>query len=261
MLRWILNYKFIRRKIIFHLKNYFFHEFHHSIPLGNNYWAHLCETDSYDSFSEIFVKQEYANFIPRETILKVLDLGANYGYFSLWLQSIRSKDKITSTLIEPSKRCKRSLEKLILDENIHPYFKYIQGVVCNPNKKITKFYDRPFMAGSLFGSSDDDLFYNANTLRPSDILSSDTESYDLIKCDIEGGEWEFILNYSCILRKSKFLVMEWHSWHSGNGGFEQINNRLTELGFQIIKSSPPQKAIGRDGEVGLFLAQNHNFLN
>jgi hypothetical protein len=55
--------------------------------------------------------------------------------------------------------------------------------------------------------------------------------------------------------------MEWHSWHTGGEGFPQIEKRLTEFGFKIIKSSPPQKAVGRDGEVGLFLAKNLNFQN
>ena len=55
--------------------------------------------------------------------------------------------------------------------------------------------------------------------------------------------------------------MEWHSWHSGNGGFSQIEKKLAYSGFQIIKSSPTQQAVSRDGEVGLFLAQNLNFPN
>ena len=53
--------------------------------------------------------------------------------------------------------------------------------------------------------------------------------------------------------------MEWHSWHSGGGSLPQIEKKLTDFGFQIIQSSPPQKAIGKDGEVGLFLAKNLNF--
>ena len=92
-------------------------------------------------------------------------------------------------------------------------------------------------------------------------LSSNRDTFDLIKCDIEGGEWELFIHYPLILKNSKFLVMEWHSWHSGGGGFPQIENKLTDLGFQIIKSSPPQKAIGRNGEVGLFLAKNLNYPN
>jgi hypothetical protein len=55
--------------------------------------------------------------------------------------------------------------------------------------------------------------------------------------------------------------MEWHSWHSGDGGFPQIEKKLTEIGFEIVKASSLHKAVGRDGEVGLFLAQNLNFQN
>jgi hypothetical protein len=117
------------------------------------------------------------------------------------------------------------------------------------------------MAGSIFESDDTDSSYHASTLKTTDVFSSATDSYDLIKCDIEGGEWNFLINYTSILEKSKFLVMEWHSWHSGCEGFPQIEKKLTELGFQIIKSSSPQKAVGRDGEVGLFLAKNLNFQN
>ena len=95
-----------------HLRLDYFHEFHHSIPLGNNYWAHLWENDAYDSFSEIFIQQEYSDFIPDEPITNILDLGAHYGYFSLWLQSKRPQDEIHSLMVEPSQRCQRSLEKM-----------------------------------------------------------------------------------------------------------------------------------------------------
>ena len=115
------------------------------------------------------------------------------------------------------------------------------------------------MAGSIFKYNRTDSYYNANTLKTSDVFTSDSKSFDLVKCDIEGGEWNLLINYPSILQKSKFLVMEWHSWHSGGGGFSQIEKKLTELKFQIIKSSPPQEAVGRDGQVGLFLAKNLNF--
>ena len=117
------------------------------------------------------------------------------------------------------------------------------------------------MAGSIFESEHSDSLYHATTLKTSEVLLSDTSSFDLIKCDIEGGEWFFLIHYISILKKSKFLVMEWHSWHSGGGGFLQIEKKLSEIGFKIINSSRPQKAVGRDGKVGLFLAKNLNFQN
>ena len=261
MISFLLKFKFIRNRIRFRFFHNYFHELNLSIPVGSDYWAHLYENDSYNSFSEIFIKQEYSDFIPNETILTVLDIGANYGYFSLWLQSKRPHDKIHLILIEPSVRCSRSLKKLIDLPQLRDRFRYLQRAIGNPKDPQIKFFDRPYMAGSIFESDNAVSSYHANTLKSSEVFSSGTSSFDLIKCDIEGGEWNLLINYPSILQKSKFLVMEWHSWHSGGGSFPQIEKKLQEIGFQIIKSSSPQKAVGRDGEVGLFLAKNLNFQN
>ena len=261
MISFLLNFKFIRNRLKFHFLHSYFNELQVSIPVGNGYIAQLLETDSYDSFSEIFIQQEYSDFIPDEPITNILDIGANYGYFSLWLQSKRSQDKIYSTLIEPSLRCRRSLEKLVKLPRLQNRFQYLQRAVGDPKEPLIKFFDRPYMAGSIFESEHSDPPYDANTLKSSEILSSNSSSYDLIKCDIEGGEWDLLIHYPSILKNSKFLVMEWHSWHSGGGSFPQIEKKLHEIGFQIIKSSSPQEAVGRDGEVGLFLAKNLRFQN
>jgi FkbM family methyltransferase len=242
-----------------HLRLDYFHEFHHSIPLGNDFWAHLWENDAYDSFSEIFIQEEYADFIPDDPITKILDLGAHYGYFSLWLQSKRPQDEIHSLMVEPSQRCQRSLDRLAKYSKLDGRFQYLQAAVGNPKEEHTKFFERPFMGGSLFSSSSSDFDYKVRTLTLSDDPNSQHQSFDLVKCDLEGAEWDFLIHYSSLLRNSKFLVMEWHSWHQGTGGFPQIQKMLTELGFQIVNASSPLKAVGRDGEVGLFLAKNLNF--
>ncbi len=243
------------------LRSTYFHEFHHSIPLGNDYWAHLWENDSYDSFSEIFIQQEYKEYLPEESVTEVLDLGANYGYFSLWLQTQRPHDNIYSTLVEPSLRCQRSLQRLVQEKKINSRFNYLQRVVSDPREKKTKFFDRPFMAGSLFESSSDDDVYEVRPLGISQNFKDGKRGFDLIKCDLEGAEWQLLINYSEILENTKFLIMEWHSWHTGGGGFPQIKQRLFDLGFEILKSSKPIDSVGRDGQVGLFLAQKINFKN
>ena len=109
MISFLLKFKFIRNRLKFQFLHSYFNELELTIPLGSGYHAQLLESDSYDSFSEIFIQQEYANFIPNEHITSILDIGANFGYFSLWLQSKRPNDKIYSTLIEPSIHCSRSL--------------------------------------------------------------------------------------------------------------------------------------------------------
>ena len=245
--------------MLVHLRLDYFHEFHHSIPLCNNYWAHLWENDAYDSFSEIFIQEEYSKFIPDETITNILDLGAHYGYFSLWLQSKRPQAEIHSLMVEPSHRCQRSLERLVQYPKLDGRFQYLKAAVGNPKKESTRFFERPFMGGSLFSSSPEDCSYEVKTFTLSEEPNSKQQSFDLIKCDLEGAEWDFIIHYTSLLENSKFLVIEWHSWHQGDGGFSQIEKELTEIGFQIIKSSQPKEAVGRDGKVGLFLAKNLNY--
>ena len=255
----LLKITSLRRAFVVHLQADYFHEFNHSIPLENNYWANLWENDAYDSFSEIFIQQEYADFIPDEPITNILDLGAHYGYFSLWLQSKRPQDEIHSVMVEPSRSCQRSLEKMAQYPKLEARFLYLQAAVGDPKKESTRFFERPFMGGSLFKSSPEDYGYEVKTLSLSAEPNLQKQSFDLIKCDLEGAEWDFLIHYSSLLKNSKFLVMEWHSWHSGGGSFPQIEKKLTDFGFQIIKSSPGHKSVGRDGEVGLFLARNLNF--
>lgn len=242
--------------MLVHLRLDYFHEFHHSIPLGNQLWAHLWENDAYDSFSEVFIQQEYADFIPDAPITNIIDLGAHYGYFSLWFQSKRPHDEIHSIMIEPSQRCQRSLKKMTQYPKLNGRFQYLQSAVGNPKEENTRFFERPFMGGSLFSSFSANCDYEVRTLTLSDEPIRKIKSFDLIKCDLEGAEWNLLTNYSELLLNSKFILMEWHSWHSGDGGLPQINKRLTDLGFQIVKSGSPNKAVGRDGEVGLFLAKN-----
>ena len=79
---------------------------------------------------------------------------------------------------------------------------------------------------------------------------------DLIKCDIEGAEWELINDYPNLLSSTKYLLLEWHSWHPGGGSLDQIIERLSYLNFKVEKQSPASRANGRDGKVGLLLASN-----
>ena len=242
-----------------HLRSDYFHEFGHSIPLGNDYWAHLLESDSYDSFSEIFIQQEYLDYLPVDQVTRILDLGAHYGYFSLWLQSQFPDKELYSLMIEPSTRCRRSLKTLINDPQLDGRFSYLQQVVEVPEKGTTKFYDRPHMAGSRFSSNEEETAIELQTLNETSILECFTHPYDLIKCDIEGSEWEFINYYPRLLKRTQYLLLEWHSWHKGGGGYEQLIDKLRNIEYDILKSSKPITAVGRDGEVGLILARNIKF--
>ena len=256
MIDLLLRIGLVRNKLLFHLKHKYFHEFEHSIPLQSGYWAHLLEKDSYDSFSEIFIKQEYLGFLPDEPISHILDIGAHYGYFSLWLQSRHPEIELCSLMIEPSPSCARSLSHLANQQKLDGRFSYLQGVIGFPDSESTPFYDRSHMAGSRYSLSQSEKPVQVQNLTEADLLEKLEPPYDLIKCDIEGSEWEFLNNYQSLITKSKYLLLEWHSWHEGGGGLPQIENFMHSLHFHKIRSSEPIPAVGRDGEVGLVLIKN-----
>lgn len=256
----LLKSNFFRRALITHLKARYFNEFNHSIPLGNGYWADIMENDGYDSFSEIFIKQEYLNLLPNKKISRIVDIGAHYGYFSLWLQAKFPESEIYSLLIEPSPSSCRSLEHLVQLKSLKGRFRFINKAIGNPENKHSNFYDRPHMAGSIFASTtkSEDVT-KVEQLCDTELLSEYPPPYDLIKCDIEGAEWDFMQNYDSIIRKTNYLLLEWHSWHSGGNGLSQLENKLKELSFKITKKTNSENASGRDGQVGLILAENQKF--
>jgi len=255
----LLKSSLLRKSIVTNIKSKYFHELGLSFPLDKTHWAHLMENDSYNSFSEIFIQQEYEGFLPKSDLLKVIDLGAHYGYFSLWLQSKIGSDCLRSLLIEPSSICRKSLDQLITQPTFSDRFQYIQGAIGNPATGTVNFFERPFMAGSSFDLTPNENSYTVNILKEKEILQALAPPYDLIKCDIEGSEWELFGHYPEMLLKSKYLLMEWHSWHNGGGSLAQIIEKLHEFSFSILKTSDTTKAQGKEGEVGLFLAENLAF--
>ena len=256
MIDLLLRVDFIRKKLLFHLKHKYFHELGHSIPLQSGYWAHLMEKDSYDSFSEIFIKQEYLEFIPDEPISRILDIGAHYGYFSLWLQSLNSGIELESLMIEPCSTCHDSIGLLIKNKKLKGFSHILDGAIDDPALGHASFFDRPFMASSSFQNSKSEESRKIKIITEDDIVEKMSPPYDLIKCDIEGKEWELLLHYPKVLSGTKYLILEWHSWHNGGKGKAQILNQLKSINFDIINESPVRFSVGKDGETGLILAIN-----
>ena len=255
-LSFLLSSKKIRQKVVHFLRSHYFNDLGFSIPVANGYWAQILEKDAYDSFSEIFVNQEYKEFLPPQKPEKLIDLGANYGYFSLWLQSIYPKVSLRSALVEPSTKCYASLERLVLDEQLEGRFRLFKSCIGNPSEENAKFYERPYMASSMKKESRDEEGRIAPILKSSDLREYMPPPFDLLKCDIEGSEWQLLLHYQEILSETRHLILEWHSWHDGGGGRDQIISTLKSLNFSILKSSKTMSAAGRNGEVGLMLAAN-----
>ena len=229
----LLKFPKLRAKFIHYIKHNHFHELDISIPLKNNYWAKLFHHDSYDSFSEIFIQNEYEGFIPDIEINSVIDLGAHHGFFSVWLQSILPKRKIKSLLVEPSARCFPVLSALTKRKE-YKNFTFFNKCIGNPQDRENLFFDRPHMASSNVQIDQGEIADKVPVLKSEDIYHWHPSPYDLMKCDIEGAEWDLLNYYKTILEKTKFAIIE---WHQSNKDYNQFIELIHELDFVVTNTS------------------------
>ena len=224
----------IRAKFIHSIKQNYFDELDISIPLQNNHWAKLFRYDSYDSFSEIFIQKEYEGFIPDIEINRIIDLGAHHGFFSVWLQCNRPGSKLKSLLVEPSARCFPVLRELTQRKEYLNNFHFLNKCIGNPQDEEILFFDRPHMAASKYKTEDNEIPLKVSVLMPKDILNWQQPPYDLLKCDIEGAEWDLLNYYNLILENTKFAIIE---WHESNKEYDQFIELIHALDFEVTNSS------------------------
>ena len=188
---------------------------------------------------------------------KWLDLGCHLGHFSLQLNSLRrsaGKKLGKGLLIDADSRIIDSIDKTIEINSLETYFKFKSGVLGS--NKNTYFYEDDFMSSSNIESIRNHAKKRkVELITENEIIKILTPPYDLVKVDIEGGEYEFLENYQMILRQTKYLFLEWHSWHSGGGGLDQIKECLEKLNFSIIDETRTQKTIDNRGKTGLIFAK------
>ena len=254
--KYLTKIPFFRRRISHDIKFNHFSSLGISIPIKNGFWAPIPQYDAFDSFSEIFIQNEYKDIIPDIAFDRIIDVGANYGYFTIWLQSLQPKQNLNALLIEPSRNCIQALTELTRYSCYSNCLQVENGCIGNPSESSLDFFERPFMASSAFRNSTDESTYKVKILDEDEILGKSPPPYDLMKCDIEGSEWELLCHYPNVISQCQYLLIEWHSWHSGGGGISQIIKKLKKLNFEIEKKTEEQIATGREGEVGMILAKN-----
>ena len=152
----LLKSHYFRKSIITHITADYFNEMDLSIRIKNGYWAQILNHDAFDSFSEIFINNEYLNFLPDAEIRKIIDIGAHYGYFSLWLQSMNPNIELESLMIEPCINCHDSIDGLMKDQQFKCISKILDGAIDDPKLEHSSFLDRPFMASSSFVTQEEE---------------------------------------------------------------------------------------------------------
>ena len=181
---------------------------------------------------EIFVNEDYQfNKINKKNI-KILDIGANVGYFSLYTSQKFPDSEIFS--FEPfPETYERLQENLKLNNSVN--IKTFQLAVSD-FEGPAEFYSIDWAGcNTLVKDKFSEGFYKTTTVKtiPFKGISKLTgiEEFDYAKIDCEGSEYPIILNSpASAIRIVKKYVFEVHS--DTNYGGDDLIKRLIELGYK-----------------------------
>tara|TARA_B100001248_G_scaffold262563_1_gene259443 strand:+ start:5952 stop:6731 length:780 start_codon:yes stop_codon:yes gene_type:complete len=208
------------------------------------------------TYNEIFVNGEYDEAL--ESTLKdlegrqelvILDIGANMGFFSLklldsflWAQPKNTQLRLF--LIEGSKQlCEELPQQLDIDHsrNGNTEVKVLNALAGKRSGSacfhVTKESNQSF-AGDTSPQGWQET-QHVESIPYIDLieLTQDMPCIDLIKCDIEGSEFDFIEHYPALLEKTQRIVLE---IHESFGDTQAAISTLESMGFKT-------KSILREG--------------
>ncbi|MDD5200876.1 MAG: FkbM family methyltransferase [Terrimicrobiaceae bacterium] len=195
----------------------------------------------WEIYNEILVNGEYDEAIQHALSqngaaeMRVVDLGANVGYFvlrfaDLFLQKFGEGRDFSLAAVEGSPQVFAELDRRIASEPLlQNRVRLINGLVGE-------------RSGSTFISEGTGHYGNAiseirriDTTRVEyvdllELFGPDLD-IDFLKCDIEGAEFAFIRNYTALLKRVRVAVFEFH--HYGEDVAE-CRARLHECGLDRI---------------------------
>ena len=145
---------------------------------------------------------------------KVLDLGGNIGLFGAYALSQWPNAVIHS--FEPDPTNLRLLERVVAANKLENRWSITDAAVANYNGEMhfasaLGGYSHVVTGPSQPATGDPhDLNGREITVRTVDIFEQDTD-VDLLKIDIEGGEWPILTDPRAPSLKAEILVLEWHA--------------------------------------------------
>ena len=187
--------------------------------------------DSMRILEDIFVRNEYAQGFPFGQEATVLDLGAHYGFFSLWAnQNLDANSKIYA--VEPSTNNFKLLKN-------HLHRNNAGNVIClneavSSCETIQYLQAENHSANYHLISEKLDMSESVNCLSLSSLVQkNDISKIEFLKMDVEGSEYEIILNTP----KATFdiietISLEFHDRRKEQLTIETLKIHLESYGFK-----------------------------
>jgi FkbM family methyltransferase len=205
--------------------------------------------------NEVFVQREYDDAIlqafrtgQQERPLRILDLGANVGFFSIRCIDLYVQMKMQAPLeliaVEGSRQLFTDLERRLSGAVPKTVTLLLKNGLIGRRTGKAMFHSSWFNSCTNSISRDNKTSGNPLLNRyaieceyidlehsiPADM------ALDLIKCDIEGSELEFLQSYPDLLRRTRSLIIELHPFQCD---VEACRQMLQDFGFvkqRVVKN-------------------------
>lgn len=201
-------------------------------PPGDQSWWAVLETFALDSYG--LKKDKFQG----DSTPYFVDIGGNIGAFSLaFLEAYPNARGIS---VEPGSLAFQFLNSNLAANGASSAIETIQAaVVGNQATKTLRFFEKPTATGGstavaecTHAEEEPGRWVDVPTVSIADVLSRAGRPITLVKMDIEGGEYEIILNAPAAVWKNvKRIVAEYHpvSGHS----YTELVEALGRAGFAL----------------------------
>jgi FkbM family methyltransferase len=212
------------------------------VPLGNGLRCPVISEDVWESFVEVFCRRSYAEVLAGTAWPgRWVDIGCHAGFFSLWLlwqRRLEGRPDGAALLVDADARMQLSLDRIRAGNGLEDRLRFVHGLVSDRTE--AEFYLRDGMASSAIPlPSRRSRAVRVKAISAAEMLERFPPPYDLVKVDIEGGEYGFLRGYRPVLDAASRLLLEWHSWHPGGGGRAQLAELAAAAGFRLQRATLP----------------------
>ena len=204
------------------------------------------QRDGLPILKEVFATRRYSNFFPFYEAATIIDIGAHFGYFSIFA-SMNSDPEATIIAVEPAQHNFDILRRNIRDsqvENVYP----IRSAIAGPGQagEADLYLSRSENA-SLFREGEGPVeTEKVRTITLDTLLhEQDIEEVDFLKMDCEGAEYSILLEAGApILDRIHTISLEFHDLKRPEFTGLALAQHLRENGFEIahFSHSPTNRA-------------------
>jgi FkbM family methyltransferase len=195
-----------------------------AVPLGAR-----DEAGIRNDFVGVFLDDMYGLELLTQTPSKIVDVGANVGFFSMHARNLFPHARIHA--YEPNMQLRSLLDGHGQSVGFDVFYEAVgpEDGMVSLDVRGESNQTRTFVGTT-------NLVRQVTLQRVLDRMGG---SIDLLKMDCEGCEWGLLADETAIQRV-RMVTMEYHCWANNSTHLDAINT-LKKLGFTVVRSDPDQQ--------------------